>query len=299
MSFCLPYLTRLTLPIFLTLPNLLATGCTSRPDRPPQGSPGAQPARVVAPATTTVVTIEANDYMFTLPARVPAGVVTFRLVNQGKELHHAQVIRLEDGKTASDYLAAFSDSRAMPDWVKHAGGPAGTPPGQEYLSTALLVPGHYLLVCRVVAPDGIMHLTKGMIREFDVVGSGSGVTDFLPSGTDTVILVDYAFASTRPLTAGRHTVRVVNTATQPHEIVMLKLAPGKTPADFARWGLAGRHGPAPGMPVGGVEFIEPGEGGVFPVNLVPGDYGFICFVPDKTDGKRHFLHGMMTQFTVR
>jgi hypothetical protein len=82
-------------------------------------------------------------------------------------------------------------------------------------------------------------------------------------------------------------------------MVMLKLAPGKTPPDFAKWGLAGRQGPPPGMPIGGVEFMDQGEGDVFEVDLGPGDYGFICFVPDAKDGKRHYLHGMTTQFALR
>jgi hypothetical protein len=53
------------------------------------------------------------------------------------------------------------------------------------------------------------------------------------------------------------------------------------------------------VPVGGVEFLEQGAGGVFAVDLAPGEYGYICFVPDAKDGKRHLLHGMVTQFTVR
>ena len=54
-----------------------------------------------------VITVEANDFSLALPARVPAGVVTFRLVNHGKETHHAQVIRL-----AADGLSGGSDPRA-------------------------------------------------------------------------------------------------------------------------------------------------------------------------------------------
>jgi hypothetical protein len=82
-------------------------------------------------------------------------------------------------------------------------------------------------------------------------------------------------------------------------MVILKLVPGRTPVEFARWALAGRHGPAPAAPVGGVEFPDQGAGGVFAVDLAPGAYGYICFVPDAKDGKRHFLHGMVKQFTVR
>jgi hypothetical protein len=251
------------------------------------------------PAKPIVIAIEANDFAFTLPSRVPAGIVAFRLVNHGKELHHAQVIRLEDGKTPGDFMKAFTDAGSMPAWVKYLGGPAGTAPGQVHQSTTRLPPGHYIVICRVAAADRVMHLMKGMLREFEVVPMKGGGPDSLPAATDTVTLNDYAFVASRPLTAGHHTIRVNNAGPQPHELVMLQLAPGKTPTDFAKWGLAGRQGPPPGMPIGGVEFLDQGEGGVFDVDLGPGDYGFICFVPDAKDGKRHFMHGMTTRFVLR
>lgn len=258
------------------------TGCKSPADRP-----------------SAVITVEASDFALALPAQVPAGLVTFRLVNHGKELHHAQVVRLDEGKTAGDFMKAYTDTGSMPGWVRYLGGPAGTPPGQEHRSTTLLTPGHYAVLCRVVSPDGVAHVMKGMIREFDIVAAGAGAADSLPAATDTVMLIDYGFSTDRPLTSGHHTIRVENAGTQPHELVMLKLAPGKTPADFGKWGLSGRLGPPPALPIGGVEFLDQGAGGVFAVDLGPGDYGFICFVPDAKDGKRHFMHGMMTQFALQ
>ena len=230
---------------------------------------------------------------------MPAGVATFRLVNHGKESHHAQVIRLEGGKTVGDFVRTFTDTAAMPAWVRYLGGPVGTAPGQERAATTRLTPGHYAMVCRIVSADGVLHVMKGMIREFEVVERPGSASDSFPIATDTVTLSDYGFAASRPLVAGHHTIRVENAGPQPHEMVMLKLVPGRTPADFASWGLAGRHGPAPGAPVGGVEFLDQGAGGVFAVDLVPGEYGYICFVPDAKDGKRHFRHGMVMHFTVR
>ena len=246
-----------------------------------------------------VIVVEASDFALALPAQVPAGVVTFRLVNHGKEAHHAQVVRLEGGKTAGDFVRAFTDTAAMPAWVRYLGGPVGTAPGQDRGSTTRLTPGRYAMICRVVSADGVTHVMKGMIREFEVVERRDAVSDSFPTASDTVTLNDYGFAASRPLAAGHHTIRVENAGPQPHELVMLELIPGKTPADFAQWGLSGRHGPAPAAPVGGVEFLDQGAGGVFAVDLAPGEYGFICFVPDVKDGKRHFRHGMMSQFSVR
>lgn len=282
----------------LTLLTLLA-GATLSSCQPPADRPAGSTQLAAAEHEPAVVTVEANDYALSLPAQVPAGVVTFRLVNHGAEMHHAQVARLEEGKTAGDFMKAFTDQGAMPSWVRYLGGAAGTPPGQEHRSTTMLTPGHYVVMCRVMSPDHVIHLMKGMIREFDVVAGSGNALDSLPAATDTVRLTDYAFNSTRPLAAGHHVIRVENAGPQPHELVMLKLAAGKTPADFATWGLAGRHGPPPGVPIGGVEFLDQGAAGVFPVDLPPGDYGFICFVPDTKDGKRHFVHGMTSKFTLQ
>ena len=246
-----------------------------------------------------MIVVEAHDYAYTMPAKVPAGIVTFRLVNGGKESHHAQVIRLEEGKTGGDVIRAFTDTGPMPAWVKYVGGVAGTAPGHDLASTTRLVPGRYVLICRIASPDRVAHIKKGMLREFEVVAGPDDAAKTFPTATDTVTLNDYGFAIARPFTAGRHTIRVENAGPQPHEMILLKLQPGKTPVDFARWGLAGRQGPAPGGPVGGVQNLDRGATGLFEVDLAPGDYGFICFVPDAKDGKRHFLHGMVTQFTVR
>ena len=37
-----------------------------------------------------------------MPAKITAGAVTMHLVNAGKELHHAHIVRLDEGKTVAD-----------------------------------------------------------------------------------------------------------------------------------------------------------------------------------------------------
>src|SRR5436309_2938132 len=65
----------------------------------------ATPASAAAPPQ--VVHVKAADFKFDLPASVPAGAVTFHLMNEGKEMHHAMVVRLEDGKTMKDLAEAM------------------------------------------------------------------------------------------------------------------------------------------------------------------------------------------------
>ena len=143
----------------------------------------------------------------------------------------------------------------LPPWLHFVGGPNGIGPAQEATSMASLAPGSYALVCLIPSPDGVSHLMKGMIQPFEV--SAGGAEAALPVASDTVRLGDYTFESGRPITAGRHTFLVTNGAQQPHELVLLRLAPGKTVKDFAVWATTGgMKGPPPALPLGGVAVID-------------------------------------------
>ena len=290
---------------FRSLPHVLLavaaslTACKS--DRPATGAATVSNDAVATPVSSpaaTVVTVTASDYKLDLPAKIPAGAVTMHLLNHGKEMHQAQIIRLEEGKTAADFAQLKPDA-PPPSWAKFVGGPNGIVPGGKTTATAVLTPGNYLVLCFIPSPDGVPHDRKGMIQPFEVTaGTGAGASA-LPAAGDTIKLVDYTFESSRPLTPGRHTILVENAGPQAHELVLLQLAPGKTAQDFAKWATTGgMKGPPPAMPVGGVTVIEHGGSGVFTADLAPGDYGLICFVPDAKDGKPHLMHGMVKQITV-
>ena len=96
---------------------------------------------------------------------------------------------------------------------------------------------------------------------------------------------------------GKHTIRLENLATQDHEMFIVRLEKGKTPADVAQW-AENPKGPPPGMPLGGTSGMRKGSVAYVPVDLAPGEYALLCFIPDAKDGKPHYVHGMMKQFTV-
>ena len=110
-------------------------------------------------------------------------------------------------------------------------------------------------------------------------------------------LTDYDFELSKPITAGRHTIRVENAGPQEHELVIVKLDSGKEPMDFAKWGEK-MVGKPPGTLHGGVSGIMSGGKAFVEVDLAPGEYGLICFVPDSKDGKGHYRHGMAKKVTV-
>jgi len=271
-------------------------GC--KPDRPSTATSTAAATPAETPrAVPATVTVTSKDYAFEAPASVPAGAITMRLVNHGKELHQAQLIKFEDGKTVKDFREALKHPGPPPKWVKFMGGPNGVAPGQETSATAVLTPGNYAYVCFIPSPDGVIHAAKGMIQPFEVTGALPASAE-LPAGDVTIKLVDYDFQPSPTLTSGRHTITVENVGIQPHELVLLKLAPGKKVEEFASWAETGMKGPPPAEPLGGVTMLENGGSGSFTADLSAGDYGLICFVPDAKDGKPHLAHGMMKTITV-
>lgn len=251
----------------------------------------------------TLVTFTATEYKFQGPDTLAAGLTTLRLVNQGKELHHASLFKLAEGKTLTDFQAAMADVMSgkapPPAWVSYAGGPNAIDPGDSSTMTEVLDPGHYLVLCMIPGEDGQPHVMKGMLHPLVVMGTAPAPAPALPAADVTVKLSDYDFVFDKPLTAGAHVVRVDNTGPQAHEIVVAELAPGKTAADFVKWETGGEKGPLPANRwLGGVAGIDSGKSATFTVTLKPGNYLVICFWPDAKDGKPHLVHGMIKQITV-
>src|SRR5688500_17889974 len=91
-----------------------------------------------AAAKIPVVTIRAKDFSFVAPASIAAGQTTFRLVNDGKELHHITIIKLAAGKTIADYEAAIKNPGPPPAWATGIGGPNAAGPGGTVEATLTL-----------------------------------------------------------------------------------------------------------------------------------------------------------------
>ena len=262
------------------------------------------------PPRPAVVTVVATDFAFQLPDTIAAGPTTIRLLNQGKELHHVQLVRLDAGHTAAEYLEAMG--RTMkgeappPAWATEVGGPNTPVPGGETRASLVLKPGTYAIVCFIPSADHVPHVAKGMSKQFVVAGSeraasarpasaAEGKAEPAPAATMT--LDDYSFTLSKPLTAGRRTIRVRNAAAQSHEVVMFRLMPGRTVRDFAAWAEK-LEGPPPAVPVGGTSGLAKGEWNDVHLDLEPGKYGLVCFVPDAKDGRMHLAHGMLSEFEV-
>ncbi|HEX2081258.1 MAG TPA: hypothetical protein VHG08_26380 [Longimicrobium sp.] len=261
-----------------------------------RGEPQEQaPASAAAPA---LVTITARDFAFDAPETLPAGLTTIRLVNQGPDMHHVQLMRLEEGRTIQDFIdhVAAGGGEVAP-FAHLVGGPNVPVPGGHSEATLKLEPGTYALVCVIPGADGVMHVMKGMIKPLIVLPAQTPAAT-APAADVRMVLRDYSFEITPEITAGRHSILVENAAAQPHEVVVMKLAPGKTAQDLLGW-IMKQEGPPPAMPVGGTTMLSQGETNQVTADFTPGEYALLCFAPDAGDRQPHVAHGMVRQITVR
>ena len=255
---------------------------------------GSQPT---ARAQTSVVEWQATEYSFSAPDILPAGLVTIRLANLGHEVHHGQLFRLNDGVSFEQFAGALqTDGEAALRLTTLEGGPGAIDPQRTSQVTLDLEPGNYVLACFVPDASGVPHVAKGMLKPLQVT------TAELPSSTapdvqDTFAMRDFSFEIPATLPAGVATYQVVNGGPQPHELDVVKLAPGKTEDDLLGWDAA-PSGPPPFASVGGLNGLSAGATGYMTLDLEPGTYVAVCHIPDPGSGVPHLHLGMFKRFTV-
>lgn len=286
------------MPMHRLRPALLlaaALGAALSACSPGEGGGGEGDSAAVVTAAPNVVEISASEFAFEAPDTIPSGATTFRLRSNGQEMHHVQLLRLAEGKTYDDLLK--ESTAGPPRWALPVGGPNAPIPGAAVSETSLILePGNYAITCEIPSPDGKPHVMKGMSRALTVTPSTAAAAS-LPAADLTVTLSDYAFAIPDSIAAGKHLMRVENSAEQPHEILIVKLNDGASPADLVKW-IEKMEGPPPAAPFGGTTAIAKGGVNVVAIDLPPGDYGVLCFIPDANDGKMHVEHGMLRRLKV-
>ena len=258
----------------------------------------AQPAAPAAPAVPPAVTFKGADFSFEGPESIPAGLITINFQNIGKEWHHAQLARLNDGVTMEQLDEAMKkNSNAALGMVNLVGGVGALDPNGSGSVTLKLQEGQYLLLCFIPSADGVPHLAKGMIRPLTVKGAGATAAE--PKADVTVNMADFHFTMPAEVKAGKQVWKVNNDGPQPHEIALVRLAEGKTLDDIYAW-YAKPEGPQPFNMVGGMQGMNAGVPAAFiNLDLQPGNYVAVCDIPDPASGKPHSELGMVMPFTVK
>jgi hypothetical protein len=277
---------------------------------------GDAPREPASSAAPQVVSLAASEYRFDAPDSLPAGWTTFRLANTGGEIHYGHIVRLDPGRTVEELVAAYAEairtSGPRPKWVTRFGGPGGTAPADTSSVTQFLEPGEYVWICPIEDETGAPHFGKGEVKPFVVYAAGPDVAGraAAPQADMVVRLVDFDFTFEPALSAGRHTVRVENAGVEPHDLVLMKLAPGVTAEDMLTAmnpERARRDAPADGPPpsfeslgtgAGGIAAIAPAMESYFEADFTPGEYVLLCMAT-APDGRSHIEHGMVRQVSVR
>ena len=130
------------------------------------GSPNTSQAQ---PQTNTVITLK--DFAIAVPTTVPAGAVTWKVTNDGPQLHEMDIVKLHSGVTFEQFqklLSSPSPPSGTPPF-DDAGGIAALQPGTSGWIKLNLQSGTYVALCFV--PDvktGKPHFMLGMVSPFTV-----------------------------------------------------------------------------------------------------------------------------------
>ena len=259
-------------------------------------------------AAAEITTIEATavDFGYELdgpPPTLAPGLVRVDLANEGTEEHQATLIRLNDGVTLDQFAAAAgADETGVTAFGLFTGygGPNAAAPGATSSSTQALVAGDYLMICFIPSPsDGVPHAAKGMLLPFTV--EGEEATDATLADDEVggeIELLEFGFGVPDDFN-GEGTFAIANNGEQQHEATFYALADGATLDDALAFFGGAATGPPPFESAGGLAAVAPGVDAYVELDLPPGEYALVCFLPDTAgDGAPHFTKGMALQVTV-
>ncbi len=264
---------------------------------------------------SNVVALSIAGHTFEAPDTINPGWTTFRFANNGDDIHYAHIVRLDSGRTVPELVAAYAEairtSGPRPKWVTRFGGPGGAAPGDSSVVTQHLEPGSYVWICPVEDGSGTPHFSKGEFTTFVVraASTPAAAQAAAPAASAGIRLMDFRFTLEAPLKAGQHTIRVKNAGMEPHDLVMLKLAHGKTLEEVRLFLNPERARRAdrkdqPEVPLaslgtgaGGIAAIRPGMEVFFTTTLTPGEYVLACMAT-APDGRSHIEHGMIQQIRI-
>ena len=113
----------------------------------------------------------------------------------------------------------------------------------------------------------------------------------------TVTATEYSFAAPASVPAGYVKLRMVNRGREPHHVQLIRLAPGKTFADFQQAMRNPGPPPAWALPVGGPGAADPRGEANATTYMPAGEYVLLCWVP-APDGQPHVMKGMIRPLTA-
>ena len=241
----------------------------------------------------SVIEVTAIDYgLAAESATVVGGNSVVSLTNEGQDIHHLQMWRVDDADAAAAAirggdLSGLGDATAV-------GGVGAIGPGATHRVASDVGPGEYVVFCVIETPAGAHH-ELGMVTTLTV----DGETD-APTATGDLELTITAAGFELPASwDGTTPLAVVNEGPFPADAEFLRLVDGATIDDFLGFIDGSVPGPPPFTTEGGVAALGPGRTSVVLDDIAPGDYLIASFSPNPAaDMAPQFLTGHLAEFTV-
>jgi len=252
-------------PAIVVVSCMLSASCGGRVERAP--APPAEPVPADVPFA-----IIATDDGFEAPTSIPSGLRHVTFANHGSEIHEAMLVKLAQGMSAEDYVAAVKAGSLFPAGALDYSGPGLTSPGEATELWLTVDPGEYILICW-----NDSHASTRPVHRFTVLAEE--VNSLPPPEDLTLKLLDYRFEVAGTLEKGTRVVRFVTEGPAMHEADLYLLNDGKTVDDLNRWRKEGT-GPAPARALGGILDSHDIRRVVWlRRNFMPGRYVFHCEMP--------------------
>jgi hypothetical protein len=232
------------------------------------------------------------------PDTIPAGYTLVTFDNGSDQPYELTLIRLRDGVGYEqvDELAAASEDgspdslRALMEAVEIYGGVAAVPPGASGNTGITLAEGRYLAFSENFEGGVEVRLA------FEVAGSSGAEA---PAVDREVTMWEFAFDLGADIPAGEQRWRVTNIGAQMHHLMIFPIQPGTTLDDVeAALSEPGEPTFIIGPPAVMSATFGGGISNDLTVDLAPGSYAAICFVPDLETGLPHAALGMLALIEV-
>jgi hypothetical protein len=261
----------------------------------------AKPSSHSTPVVNVAVTTADGVSM---PTTVHAGIVTFRFTQGDADYHAVQGFRLKPGGKLSDVMEGFSDA-LLGDFPTRVTGIALIDHGAVLIGGALTFP--------TTATSVTVSLEHGTYYFFDYADVGvvtprivtiDAVGGFQLSPLppfSKVIIAEMQNGMPRFITptslSANGAFFFYNAADEDHEVMFRPTTPGITDdyitAFYDAVLAGGDRPPSPWTDIQhGLQPVSPGRWAIVHIDLPPGPYAEICYVPDDMTGIPHAYMGM-------
>lgn len=316
---------RSILTIAAVVASLLAVGCGS--DDAPSATaadtvtfteadsvpPADAPAVETLPTAVQTLTMTGTEYAFEIAEadqELHAGWTKVTFENRGVEAHQVMFASVRDGVDLAELAKVAGDdssgSKAI-EYVDMLGGVSYIGPGQRIEAMVQLPEGVVLAMCYVPDPRGTAHALSGMQTTLSVGAAAEPDADTGPP-EDVVGVITMGpggYDMPMPLPAGWYRVDNDDAGDAPgeglHEMSILGLDRPLGDDDLDRLldDLATNATPDVELDaLGGLGALSAGFEGYVHLDLEPGPYLAVDFMPDPGDPRPHLLDSYVTGFDV-